>query len=937
MSSLTALKVSELAVSTLTVLLLFSANAIIYVFVKLLVPSRAGEQSVVNEKKIPPFEWTRSSVLALTSELVVFGGLLVYIWGCENIPLFDHGNKEHTPDFFWFICLMVLLFALGSMEHHPQVNDVINRDQTEEWKGWMQTVFLLYHYFHEEEVYNSVRVMISCYVWMTGFGNFSFFYIKSDYSFSRFLQMMWRLNFTVVFLCMLMNNMYMLYYICPLHTFYFLVVFGTMRAFKEVNHTHWGIRVKLAAVGLIIYIVFLWLSNSPHPGAAVGAYGIKYEWHFRSGLDHYSTFFGMIFALNFPQTTAWLSKVEALPRSKHVLVKVSVGLVLLGLSTWWAVNILPLPKLEFNSMNPYTFMIPLLTYIYFRNSTKYLRQVHLSVLSTIGKYTLETYLMQHHIWLTSNAKTILVLVPGYPKINLVVVTAIYFTVARRIYRTTMATRAMLVPDDATTAATYLGWLMGIMGVAGIFAAILQYLDPSWILFCVIALAVGCATFFIVKRKLEANAAISASLDRPSQRQWRDSLIVVGCGLFVGTLGIVLIPSLQLTGAQMNEGPIRPKATLSLCTKAVGMGKWVSTGSATCGSESSAYCQAESWAWTDANAQRACKFEAVKPSAAFKLVEGREVAFVGDIATYDLFVATHKLIDPAAGHKVVASLEEDFREARRVHDAQLPQASESGALFFHSAPTMSAAADVTASSYLSSASVVVVGSWIEDSVGNVDPSSYLDAAAQVAANLKGTSCILLLPGSIFEKKLEQDSFVRSETAATLSEVLQGEVADQLLNCHMLDVAAFSAGRTHDSVDGLRVGTVTNMAIANILLNEVKVIAPPPVLEKKTTGKGKGSGGGVAQNPTYGAAALAVAFLMLFTMDNYGGLSFIMLRLLSPFTAPVTWLESTTELHRKIGVTSYSKVDMETASEFGESVEGECLTEESQSALEGDQVA
>ncbi len=54
-------------------------------------------------------------------------------------------------------------------------DDLLNRDQTEEWKGWMQFVFLLYHYYHAEEVYNSIRVMITCYVWMTGFGNFSFF------------------------------------------------------------------------------------------------------------------------------------------------------------------------------------------------------------------------------------------------------------------------------------------------------------------------------------------------------------------------------------------------------------------------------------------------------------------------------------------------------------------------------------------------------------------------------------------------------------------------------------------------------------------------------------------------------------------------------------------------------------------------------------------
>lgn len=36
----------------------------------------------------------------------------------------------------------------------------------------------------------------------------------------RFFQMMWRLNFLVVFTCIVMRNDYMLYYICPMHTIF---------------------------------------------------------------------------------------------------------------------------------------------------------------------------------------------------------------------------------------------------------------------------------------------------------------------------------------------------------------------------------------------------------------------------------------------------------------------------------------------------------------------------------------------------------------------------------------------------------------------------------------------------------------------------------------------------------------------------------------------
>jgi len=51
-----------------------------------------------------------------------------------------------------------------------------------------QVLFLMYHYFSASEIYNAIRVFIACYVWMTGFGNFSYYYIKKDFSIARFAQ-----------------------------------------------------------------------------------------------------------------------------------------------------------------------------------------------------------------------------------------------------------------------------------------------------------------------------------------------------------------------------------------------------------------------------------------------------------------------------------------------------------------------------------------------------------------------------------------------------------------------------------------------------------------------------------------------------------------------------------------------------------------------------
>lgn len=46
----------------------------------------------------------------------------------------------------------------------------------------------MYHYFAATEIYNAIRMFIAAYVWMTGFGNFSYYYVRKDFSLARFAQ-----------------------------------------------------------------------------------------------------------------------------------------------------------------------------------------------------------------------------------------------------------------------------------------------------------------------------------------------------------------------------------------------------------------------------------------------------------------------------------------------------------------------------------------------------------------------------------------------------------------------------------------------------------------------------------------------------------------------------------------------------------------------------
>lgn len=115
----------------------------------------------------------------------------------------------------------------------------------------MQYAFIAYHYFGASYVYKPIRVFVSVYVWLTGYGNYIFFSKRRDFSFPRFAQVMWRLNFTGFMLCLLLNNSYILYYILPLHTFYFVLVYATMRFMPD-----WKDHARFAVLYAIIYTVW---------------------------------------------------------------------------------------------------------------------------------------------------------------------------------------------------------------------------------------------------------------------------------------------------------------------------------------------------------------------------------------------------------------------------------------------------------------------------------------------------------------------------------------------------------------------------------------------------------------------------------------------------------------------------------------------------------
>lgn len=374
----------------------------------------------------------------ITHAITTLALAMCYCFYADRTHLFTKAQKQYDDKDFLVLLSLILLVGILSIHrsaasphnksHSPKYEGrdqpFLSRHQTDEWKGWMQLIILVYHYTGASKVlwiYQIIRLLVASYLFMSGFGHTVFFYKRADYSLHRCAAVLIRLNMLSCILPYVMKTDYAFYYFAPLISFWYLVTYATMALGRSKNHNLTFLVTKIGVSAIIVTvmirlqnvfdIIFYLLAKSCNVH-----WDVK-EWRFRLQLDSYVVYSGMLCGIFFVRATDILcqerrekTKHEAIIRHYLNQARLVLGIfAVLGLPLYFAAASRALSKQAYNSWLPYVSTFPILSFIVLRNLTKQMRNFHSSIFVWVGRHSLETFTLQFHIWLAADTKGLLAL------------------------------------------------------------------------------------------------------------------------------------------------------------------------------------------------------------------------------------------------------------------------------------------------------------------------------------------------------------------------------------------------------------------------------------------------------------------------------------------------------------------------------------------------
>ncbi|KAI8456670.1 10 TM acyl transferase domain found in Cas1p-domain-containing protein, partial [Phakopsora pachyrhizi] len=403
---------------------------------------------LINHPKLIPYSIKKFQPLIPSKEnlrsISIFSFSILLIYLADRTNLFSKEQKQFDKIQFGFLNLLALLVGILTLKESERGGDLgfLNREQTDEWKGWMQIAILIYHYLGASKVsgiYNPIRICVASYLFMTGYGHFTFYYLKKDYGLARVLNVLVRLNLLTIVLSFVMDTDYLSYYFSPLVSMWYLVIWLTMFVGHQYND-----RLPVMVIKLIIsasLMTILFKTQEPLQTIFKISNSILFtnwsakEWSFRVTLDLYIVYFGMA-----------KESFKTLDRSKIVQTSIYVSMVgMLSRSN----------KLEYNHYHPYISVLPIACFIVLRNCTPYLRSINSSFFCYFGRCSLETFIIQFHFWLAGDTKGILKIIDIESRLlNFIISSLIFVFISNEVSKSTTAITSLLCskPKSLTTTA-----------------------------------------------------------------------------------------------------------------------------------------------------------------------------------------------------------------------------------------------------------------------------------------------------------------------------------------------------------------------------------------------------------------------------------------------------------------------------------------------------
>ncbi|KAI5460391.1 10 TM acyl transferase domain found in Cas1p-domain-containing protein [Mariannaea sp. PMI_226] len=369
-------------------------------------------------------ETHRSSVFGM--KIGIFPASMLLCYYTDRTQLFAKGNKQLVNSEFFFLIAVCVILALVTIRKTvprssrtpappatatPVQDDagILSRDQTEEWKGWMQAVILIYHWTGASKhlgIYTFVRLLVAAYLFQTGYGHTIYFLAKKDFGFRRVASVMLRLNLLSCALPYVMNTDYMFYYFAPLVSFWFLIVYATLAIGAKYNDNTKAVLIKILS-GLALVWVTLKLTplNSVVFAMLQTIFRIEWnlhEWEFRVQLDGVVVFVGMVAGV-IQQRVRRDSSL--LTNYKTAIIPAAIALFAYAGSCHRYFG----QKEDYNAFHPYVSFIPIIAFIALRNAFIPLRNLYSTAFAWLGRCSLETFILQYHIYLAADTKGILLL------------------------------------------------------------------------------------------------------------------------------------------------------------------------------------------------------------------------------------------------------------------------------------------------------------------------------------------------------------------------------------------------------------------------------------------------------------------------------------------------------------------------------------------------